>query len=1215
MRAILFDWMMEVCQEYMLKRETCHYSMHYVDKYLSRVRGVRKSELQLVGVTALFVASKVEEIYPPRGIDFALTTDGAFSVEQIYATEYDLLTALDWELVPTTALSWANYYMQALGHARSALSSSSSSSSSPSSLSSTTTSQAATAALVPSRGSAFTIARRPLHATRAQAQALRGRNYARARAFVSDDEFSSSDDEPWGVDAEADDVSDAMVEPSGNESFSGYGCDDIELELEDSFPFTDDDEEDDGDEDDDDDDEEEDDVDDDDNLDNEVEDCAQVGEEDIDLAFTEADGGYEREDEGDGEDDDDSTAPAVARPASSIEHVGRCNSMPALEESMPVLASANDSIGSGAFSKRSVSSQEVQSRGRGGLLRAQMQLATAAAAARQRSRQPLRARRRSNSACSVLGTGGAALRLVGGGRTGSGGGRASASDTVPPSSSLGRKRNAEEFLLGSDSSPPSGAPGSHQGPTHGLKRSRSSLTSTRTSFASSSASLALSTQGGVGGGRGSLASFSATLRVSTSPGSAAPVAAAAAAASAAWLGASGSAEAKLDGSGLGVSAGGKRTLGDRSGMQGQPRRSLRRRGAASARQRVHRHSSAPGPAAAAGTALATSAPATSASLAASMAGARTRDEKQRQSQERRRRRRQLRRRLRKQGKGKARGGLGHAVETARAHTAAAAAVVAASSSLSGVARTSAGMAGNDASAATSDSASGSVSVATATRHHRARGRRRRFMRARRTTSEGFRAAPRAFNAKAKELTRQQQRLQRQQELQSYPPPAPRLGHFGMGSTKSLPVPVFERVMDVIDLCMLDYASLCYPPSVLAAAALYVVLPQLGSASTADVLRMSRIPEGDEQLQRCVMWVQSMAADFPTNSQPHSRVSTFSNEIPQADWYTMQRHVRDPCVPLPWHPLFSLADLVNSHLPFPILSKAIKISTTQHPGLLKHYNNTQAERARRKRERAEAEAARRRERQQKEREEEERRRKEQQLRQQQQHRRLQRQEPAETQLVMSPMLQSFFVKHCGGATTVTLSPSLTGAAPGLAPGGPPHGMPMLALGARAQAAAAPGADVVVAGVRAMAVEETRSRGRVGEQGHGCSSDDGNRMDCGGNVSVVLTSESPDFDEASASAAALPSVQTKSHGHANANASAFTHMTTTRAAARRRQRQSPKIDGESAELGQAPGTSGLSGHLNSSNSAASSEMEVDSLGSVQVSGLTDTAVELESHETLL
>ena len=87
MRAILIDWMMEVCTEYQLKRETFFLSVNYVDRYLSKILNVPKQELQLVGVTSLYIASKMEEIYPPKITDFVKSTDDGYKVEQIRGME------------------------------------------------------------------------------------------------------------------------------------------------------------------------------------------------------------------------------------------------------------------------------------------------------------------------------------------------------------------------------------------------------------------------------------------------------------------------------------------------------------------------------------------------------------------------------------------------------------------------------------------------------------------------------------------------------------------------------------------------------------------------------------------------------------------------------------------------------------------------------------------------------------------------------------------------------------------------------------------------------------------------------------------------------------------------------------------------------------------------------------------------------------------------
>eukprot|EP00985_Skeletonema_marinoi_P030911 scaffold34703_cov204-Skeletonema_marinoi.AAC.2 len=51
-----------------------------VDRYLTKVKvKVKRSQLQLVGVTALFVASKYEDIYPPELKDMVYICDSAYT--------------------------------------------------------------------------------------------------------------------------------------------------------------------------------------------------------------------------------------------------------------------------------------------------------------------------------------------------------------------------------------------------------------------------------------------------------------------------------------------------------------------------------------------------------------------------------------------------------------------------------------------------------------------------------------------------------------------------------------------------------------------------------------------------------------------------------------------------------------------------------------------------------------------------------------------------------------------------------------------------------------------------------------------------------------------------------------------------------------------------------------------------------------------------------
>ncbi len=65
MRSILLDWLVEVGMEYRLSSDTLFLSAAYIDRFLSLV-DVKRNRLQLVGVTAMLVASKYEEIYAPQ---------------------------------------------------------------------------------------------------------------------------------------------------------------------------------------------------------------------------------------------------------------------------------------------------------------------------------------------------------------------------------------------------------------------------------------------------------------------------------------------------------------------------------------------------------------------------------------------------------------------------------------------------------------------------------------------------------------------------------------------------------------------------------------------------------------------------------------------------------------------------------------------------------------------------------------------------------------------------------------------------------------------------------------------------------------------------------------------------------------------------------------------------------------------------------------------
>lgn len=66
-RAILLDWIIEVHNRFKLRPETLYLTVYIVDRYLSLEEVlVPKKELQLVGICAMLIASKYEEIWAPQ---------------------------------------------------------------------------------------------------------------------------------------------------------------------------------------------------------------------------------------------------------------------------------------------------------------------------------------------------------------------------------------------------------------------------------------------------------------------------------------------------------------------------------------------------------------------------------------------------------------------------------------------------------------------------------------------------------------------------------------------------------------------------------------------------------------------------------------------------------------------------------------------------------------------------------------------------------------------------------------------------------------------------------------------------------------------------------------------------------------------------------------------------------------------------------------------
>ena len=84
MRCILVDWLVEVHYKFKLFPETLYLTVNLLDRFLSKSKeSITKRDLQLVGVTALLISSKYEEMYIPELRDLTYICDGAYTEAKV----------------------------------------------------------------------------------------------------------------------------------------------------------------------------------------------------------------------------------------------------------------------------------------------------------------------------------------------------------------------------------------------------------------------------------------------------------------------------------------------------------------------------------------------------------------------------------------------------------------------------------------------------------------------------------------------------------------------------------------------------------------------------------------------------------------------------------------------------------------------------------------------------------------------------------------------------------------------------------------------------------------------------------------------------------------------------------------------------------------------------------------------------------------------------
>ncbi|KAG7590328.1 Cyclin C-terminal domain [Arabidopsis suecica] len=113
MRGILIDWLIEVHYKFELMEETLYLTINLIDRFLAVHHHIARKKLQLVGVTAMLLACKYEEVSVPVVDDLILISDKAYTRTEILDMEKLMANTLQFNFCLPTPYVFMRRFLKA----------------------------------------------------------------------------------------------------------------------------------------------------------------------------------------------------------------------------------------------------------------------------------------------------------------------------------------------------------------------------------------------------------------------------------------------------------------------------------------------------------------------------------------------------------------------------------------------------------------------------------------------------------------------------------------------------------------------------------------------------------------------------------------------------------------------------------------------------------------------------------------------------------------------------------------------------------------------------------------------------------------------------------------------------------------------------------------------------------------------------------------------